>query len=334
MDIWVVELTKDGFPAKKAENMGEIINTEYNDCSPFIHPDGRTLYFASDGHIGMGDYDLFVSRLDYNAEWGVPKNLGYPINTKEEERSMIVNAKGDMALFASARQPGKGLDIYKFPLHEEVKPISVSYVKGYVYDSVTGNKLSASCELIDIETGIVIAEEQSEENTGKYLVCLPIDRNYAFNVSKDGYLFYSENFSLTNLEDPSEPFIMNIPLQPIREGVTIVLKNIFFDFNKFELQSSSYAELNKVVSFMLKNPHVRIEIGGHTDNVGNKEFNASLSTNRAKAVYNYLLSKGIEASRLSYKGYDFSMPIADNDTEVGRALNRRTEFKIVGINKQ
>ena len=333
MDIWVVELDKNGFPTKPAMNIGEPINTTYNDCSPFIHPDGRSLYFASDGHIGMGDYDLFLSRMDYNAQWGEPKNLGYPINTKGEERSMIVNAKGDMAMFASARQRGRGLDIYKFSLNEDVKPITVTYVKGYVYDSITGNRLSAKCELIDLETEIIIAEEQSEKVSGEYLVCLPVDRNYAFNVSKEGYLFYSENFSLADLEDPSEPIIMNIPLQPIKEGVTVVLKNIFFEFNKYDLKSNSYAELNKVLAFMLHNPHIQIEIGGHTDNVGAKEFNKTLSTNRAKSVYNYLISNGIEASKLSYKGYDFSMPIASNDTEEGRALNRRTEFKIVGISK-
>jgi outer membrane protein OmpA-like peptidoglycan-associated protein len=333
MDIYAVELGKDGFPVESAINLGETINTEYNDCSPFIHPDGRTLYFASDGHIGMGDYDLFVSRLGFDAKWSKPENLGYPINTKGEERSMIVNAKGDLAMFASARERGKGLDIYAFPLHEKVKPITVTYVKGYIYDSITGARLAANIELIDLETGTVMVDDISDENTGEYLVCLPVDRDYAFNVSKDAYLFYSENFSLTDLEDPSEPYIMNIPLQPIREGVTIVLKNIFFDFNKIELKSESYPELKKVVDFMVLNPHVRIEIGGHTDNVGNKEFNKNLSTNRAKAVYTYLINKGIEENRLSYKGYDFSKPIASNETEEGRALNRRTEFKIVGITR-
>ncbi|HPG74296.1 MAG TPA: OmpA family protein, partial [Bacteroidales bacterium] len=142
---------------------------------------------------------------------------------------------------------------------------------------------------------------------------------------------YSENFSLTNLEDPSEPYIMNIPLQPIKEGVTVVLKNIFFDFNDYQLKESSFAELSKVVEFMNANPHINIEIGGHTDNVGSKAFNQTLSANRSKAVYDYLISKGIDKSRLSYKGYDFSQPIADNNTEEGRALNRRTEFKIVGV---
>ncbi|HRW22727.1 MAG TPA: OmpA family protein, partial [Bacteroidales bacterium] len=205
--------------------------------------------------------------------------------------------------------------------------------KGYVYDSISSKRLAANLELIDLETGNIVVEDISDEQTGEYLVCLPVDRDYAFNVSRDAYLFYSENFSLTNLEDPSEPYIMNIPLQPIREGVTVVLKNIFFDFNKFELKSESYPELKKVIDFMVLNPHVKIEIGGHTDNVGNKDFNQTLSNNRAKAVYTYLINNGIESNRLSYKGYDFSIPIATNETEQGRALNRRTEFKIVGVSK-
>lgn len=332
MDIWKVELGADGFPVSTATNLGNVINTEYNECSPFIHPDNQTLYFASDGHIGLGDYDLFLARRDALGKWNEPVNLGYPLNTHGEERSLIVNAKGDIAMFASAREKGKGLDIYKFPLEiEEIKPITVSYVKGYVYDVETGVRLQAVCELLDLETEQLVARETSHAQTGDYLVCLPINRDYAFNVSKLGYLFFSENFSLTNLADPSQPYVMNIPLKPIKEGVTVVLKNIFFDFNDYQLKESSFAELSKVVEFMNANPHINIEIGGHTDNVGSKAFNQTLSANRSKAVYDYLISKGIDKSRLSYKGYDFSQPIADNNTEEGRALNRRTEFKIVGV---
>ncbi|HOE05522.1 MAG TPA: OmpA family protein [Bacteroidales bacterium] len=331
MDIWKVELDENGYPVSDAVNLGKVINTDMNECSPFIHPDDRTLYFASDGHVGLGDYDLFLSRRADDGSWAEPKNLGYPINTNGEERSLIVNAKGEIAMFASAREQNKGLDIYKFPLPEEAKPITVSYVKGYVYDVETGVRLQAICELIDLETEQLVTKELSHEQTGEYLVCLPIDRDYAFNVTRPGYMFYSENFSLSNLENPAEPYIMNIPLKPIKEGATVVLKNIFFDFNKFELKDASFAELNQVVEFMTKNPKIKIEIGGHTDNVGSKAFNQTLSSNRAKAVYDYLLTKGIAANRLSFKGYDFSQPIADNDTEEGRALNRRTEFKIVGL---
>ncbi|NLA24834.1 MAG: OmpA family protein, partial [Bacteroidales bacterium] len=317
MDIWKVDLDENGFPISEAVNLGRPINTEMNESSPFIHPDDKTLYFASDGHIGLGDYDLFLSRKDEKGNWTKPQNLGYPINTHGEERSLIVNAKGDLAMFASAREQGKGLDIYKFPLHEEAKPVTVNYVKGYVYDVETKLRLGAVCELIDLETEDLVAKEISDNNTGEYLVCLPIDRDYAFNVDKQGYMFYSENFSLSNLEEPTEPYVMNIPLKPLKAGVTVVLKNIFFDFNKYDLKAESYAELNKVVDFMNKNPKISIEIGGHTDNVGSKAFNQTLSTNRAKAVLDYLVNKGIDKSRLTFKGYDFAQPISDNDTDEG-----------------
>ena len=171
----------------------------------------------------------------------------------------------------------------------------------------------------------------SGDKDGEYMVCLPIDKDYAFNVSREGYLFYSENFSLTNLEHPEEPYIMNIPLQPIEKGVTVVLKNIFFKTDSYDLLPDSYTELGKVVEYMNANPKMKIEIGGHTDNVGTKAYNKTLSENRAKSVYNYLVSQGIAKERLSYSGYDFSIPIATNDTEEGRAQNRRTEFKVVSI---
>jgi len=186
--------------------------------------------------------------------------------------------------------------------------------------------------MLDIESGEVLVNTISEKGTGEYMVCLPVDRDYAFNVSKSGYLFYSENFSLTNLDDPSKPYIMNIPLQPIEDDITVVLKNVFFEFNSFELLTESYTELNKVIQYMNDNPSLKIEIGGHTDNIGSKEYNQTLSNNRARSVYEYLIEQGISKYRLSYKGYDFSVPIADNGTDEGRALNRRTEFKVISIN--
>ncbi len=329
-DIWKVEIDRDGIAKNPAVNLGPPINTEFEEISPFIHPDGKTLYFASNGLPGMGDFDLYYSRLDDNGNWQTPVNVGYPINTKGEERSLIVNAKGDIAMFASSTTK-RDLDIYYFKIPEEAKPVAVTYVKGYVYDMKTNKRLVAQCEMLDLENGEIIAEMVSEDGTGEYMVCLPIDKDYAFNVSKDGYLFYSENFSLTNLENPEEPYIMNIPLKPIEDGITVVLKNIFFEFNSFELLPESYTELKKVVDYMNHNPKMKIEIGGHTDNVGTKEYNKDLSQNRARSVYNYLISKSIEANRLSFKGYDFSVPIADNDTEEGRAKNRRTEFKVISI---
>jgi outer membrane protein OmpA-like peptidoglycan-associated protein len=330
-DIWGVRLDREGNALSKPSNLGPIINTEMDEVSPFIHPDGKSLYFASNGHIGMGELDLFVSKIDEEGNWSEPLNLGFPLNTHAEERSLIVNAKGNIAMFASAREEGKGLDIYYFEIPEDAKPTTVTYVAGYVYDIKTNKRLEAELELIDLETETIVAKQMSDAGTGEFLVCLPIDKDYAFNVSKAGYLFFSENFSLTNLENPEEPYQMLIPLQPIQEGISVIMKNIFFDFDSFDLLHESFAELNKITSFLKENPNLKIEIGGHTDNKGSKAYNQTLSENRAKSVYEYFIKQGIEKARLSYKGYDFSEPIADNETEEGRAKNRRTEFKVIGL---
>jgi len=279
----------------------------------------------------MGELDIFYSKLDKNGNWGKPINIGYPINTKGEERSMIVNAKGNLAMYASPSEKGD-LDIFKFDLPKVARPINTNYVTGFVFNKKNNARISnAFCELLNIETGEKVISIYSEENTGEYLVALPINNDYAFNVYKQGFLFYSEKFSLKNLEKPEEPYFLNIPLNPIEEGLTVVLKNIFFEFNSFELLPESYPELGKLIEYMTENKDIKIEIGGHTDNVGSKEYNKTLSENRAKSVYNYLIDKGIKKERLSYSGYDFSVPISDNSSDEGRALNRRTEFKIISI---
>ncbi|MFP4663513.1 MAG: OmpA family protein [Bacteroidales bacterium] len=332
-DIWRVEI-KPGLEFGQPENLGGTVNSPGADGSPFIHPDGRTLYFASNGHPGLGDFDLFVTRLMDDGSWTEPENLGYPINTHGEERSLIVNAEGDLAMISSEREGGYGgLDIYKFDLPEKVQPSRVTYVKGIVYDAETEKPLEAECRLLNFEDGSLAARQTSNRVDGSYLVVLPVGEEYAFNVDKSGYLFYSENFSLKDLEDPEEAYIMDIPLQPIREGKSVVLNNIFFDYDEFALKDESYAELSKLLEFLRKNPEVSIEIGGHTDNRGSAEYNKELSENRAKAVYSYLVDKGVSEDRLDYKGYGFEKPVADNDTEKGRAKNRRTEFKIVKINR-
>lgn len=331
MDIWRSEISDD-MSLKEPENLGDVINTDKDDCSPFIHPDGKSLYFASEGHIGMGNYDLYVTRMQEDGSWSEPHNLGYPINTHQEERSLIVNAKGDKAMFASERDSGVGgLDIYQFDLYDEAQPTRVTYVKGRVYDAKTGENLKADCKLIELFSGETAALETSDAKTGEYLVCLPVNHNYAFNVSKKGYLFYSENFSLRNLENPEEAYKMNIPLQPIEKGKSVILKNIFFEFDRSNLKPESKVELQKLIAFMNENPGLSIELGGHTDNVGNAEYNDALSINRAKTVYDYLIEHGIAKERMSYKGYGFSKPVAGNDTDEGRARNRRTEFKIIKV---
>ena len=329
-DIFKSVLNEDG-TWSEPENLGDSINSPGVEQSPFIHPDNNTLYFSSDGWIGMGGDDIFMSRKKPGGGWTTPLNLGYPINTQNNEIGLIVNAKGNLAMLSSDRIPENGLDIYQFELYNKVRPLIVTYVKGIVYNSENKNKLKAKFELIDLETSEVIIQSYSNEGSGEYLVCLPINKNYALNVSKEGYLFYSANFSLKNLADPSQPYQLNVPLQPLKVGKTVILKNIFFDTDLYDLKSESIAELEKLVKFLKDNPTLKIEISGHTDNVGSNEHNTLLSQNRAKAVYEYLIEKSISKDRLTYKGYSFSNPIDTNETEDGRANNRRTEFKIISI---
>jgi outer membrane protein OmpA-like peptidoglycan-associated protein len=310
-------------------NLGENINTRGNEQSPFIHPDNQSIYFSSEGHQNMGKGDIFISRLDSVKTWGPPINLGYPINTWNNELGLIVNAAGDMAYYASDRLLDRGLDIYEFPLYPEVRPVPVSYMKGRVYDSRTWKGIEAIFQLIDLQTGELVIESGSAGVEGEFLVSLPSGHNYALNVSKPGYLFYSDNFSLAEIHKKSDPFLKDVPLSPVIIGEKIILKNVFYALNSFEIQPESQTELNKIIEFLTENPDVRIEISGHTDNTGGIQYNQTLSEKRAKSVVDYLAGKGIQINRLSYRGYGSSIPVEPNETEEGRSANRRTELKIV-----
>lgn len=305
------------------------INTPGNESSVHIHPDGQTLYFASTGHPGFGGEDLFVTRIGANGEWTEPENLGYPINTSKNENSLLVSSKGEIAYFASNREGGKGgLDLYQFFLPESLRPVPVSFTKGYVYDIETKKPLDANFRLVDLNTGDLIVESKSDKR-GEFLVTLPSNRDYALEVDKDGYLFHSENFSLKENPDAAEPKYLNIGMSPVKAGESVVLRNIFFESGKYDLKKESDVELKKLLSFLQQNASLKVEIAGHTDNVGEEDDNLLLSTNRAKSVYTYLIVNGIPSSRISYKGYGESQPVATNDTEEGRAQNRRTVFTVL-----
>ncbi len=309
-------------------NLGPEINTSGDEQSPFIAKDDNTLYFNSDGHPGMGGVDLYVSRRSPDGRWQKPKNLGYPINSDKDETCLIIASNGKDAYMAREGDDSYGgLDLYSFEIYEEARPQKTGYLKGVTFDAVTKSKLSAKIELIDLETRKTIIESYSNKLSGEFLVCLQGNKNYALNVSKEGYLFYSENFSLKN-QSAVDPLVLNIPLQPISAGAKMVLKNIFFDSDKFSIKDESKVELDKLVQFLNTNPKVKIEVGGHTDNTGDSKKNVTLSGNRAKAVSDYLTANGIIAARLSFKGYAETQPISDNKTPEGRALNRRTEIKI------
>ena len=328
-DIWYSKLTPEGRWTPPV-NLGEVVNTGGYEESPFIHPDNRTLYFASTGHPGYGEKDIFYTKKDESGIWTTPKNLGYPINTWKEEIGLIVDASGTNAYFASGRDGGHGkLDILSFELYDEARPIPVTYVKGIVKNAVNKRPIKASFELIDLDTKEVVARSFSDAKDGGFIVCLPVNRDYALNVSKDGFLFHSEHFELTDTASSNKPFIKNVDLNPIKYGESVILRNIFFETASFELLPTSSAELGKLVGFLEKNVVMKIEIGGHTDNVGKDTYNQVLSNNRAESVKQYLLNNGIHPSRLSHKGYGETKPVADNRTEKGRALNRRTEFIVL-----
>lgn len=329
-DIYYSTLGEDGSWGAP-RNIGDKINTAGKEETVFIHPDGKTLYFGSDGHVGMGGLDLYVSHMNEKGEWSDPVNLGYPINTYGDENSILVDASGKLAYLASTRAGGMGgLDMYQFELYEAARPGKITYVKGTVFDAKTKKPLAAHFELIDLATGKSVIESDANSGNGQFLVCLPIDKDYGLNVSNPGYLFYSENFSLHELADVSQPFQLDIPLQPIDTGSVLELKNVFFETAKYDLKPESTAELDKLVAFLDANKSIRGELSGHTDNVGDKKMNQLLSQNRAKSVFDYLVSKGIDAKRLTYKGYGDTRPKVKNDSDEHRQMNRRTEFKIVG----
>ena len=329
IDIWKTEL-QEGNLWSKPINLGDSINTKEQDQSPFIHYDNKTLYFASNGHPGMGNQDLFLSRKDSSGIFGKAKNLGYPINTYDEEVSLTINTKGNKAYFASSKESEfGGLDLYTFKLTDENKPSQVTYVQGIVYDAESVDKLEANIRLINLSNDSTIAQSTSDRETGKFLICIPAGEDYAFNVSKEGYLFYSESFTLAQTNDTLKVYHFDIPLSPIRKGKKSILKNIFFDVDSYELQKKSFSELGKLYQFLEKNHNIKIEIGGHTDNTGSESHNNQLSLNRAKAVYDFLISKGVPKVRITYKGYGSLSPIDLNNTEKGRQNNRRTEFKIM-----
>jgi outer membrane protein OmpA-like peptidoglycan-associated protein len=326
-DIYVSNLLPGG-KWSVPENLGPSVNTPGDEQCPFIHADNQTLYFTSSNWPGYGDEDLYYIRKGPNAVWSNPVNLGYPINTIDREGTLFIAADGKTAYYASDRADSRGgLDIYSFELREEVRPYKTLWVKGKVFDKKTQKGLPSAVELIDLNTNTPFSKVQTDEQ-GNYFITLPVGKDYVFNVNRKGYLFYSDNFLLSQ-RSPDSTYEKNIPLLPIEKNASVVLKNIFFDVNKFVLKPESRAELDKLVQLMTENPTLKIEIGGHTDSIGKAPDNLKLSQNRAKAVVDYLISKKIPAIRLSSKGFGSTKPVALNKTEEGRAMNRRTEMKVL-----
>ena len=327
-DIWVSYKKAKG-TWTKAKNLGKDINTSKDDISPFLHWDNQTLYYSSKGFVGMGGFDIFLSRLDESGDWGVVQNIGYPINSPSDENSLIVAKDGRTAYFASAyfNQGRSDLDLYTFDLPQESRAREVAYVQGVITDAKTRKPIKAEIELVDLQSGRSYKSSHSDTD-GNYMLCLPTDAEYALTVSKKNYLFYSENIQL---KQEGSILLKNFKLEALEVGEQVRLDNIFFELEAYILKDASAIELNKIIQFMESNPFLVVEIGGHTDNSGSKNYNLDLSEQRAASVKNALVQRGLNSERIQIKGYGMSEPLNTNSSEEERAINRRTELKIIAV---
>lgn len=337
-DIYTSTLLDNG-TWSTAKKLSDNVNTPLEEESVLIHPDGKTLYFASRGHVGLGGLDLFVSRMDENGNWSKAENLGYPINTQFDENSLMVSPDGEIGFFASNREGGFGdLDIYYFIMPEHLRPTRTLYFDGIVFDATNKAPLAGKFKLIDVKTGKEIIVSEADKVTGEFMVSLPLNKEYALNVEYPGYNFFSQNFNMTN-PDSLESIHMDVPMIPVGNATPIVLANVFFDLNKATLRPESFVELNKLKEFLTLNPSLRIEIGGHTDTRGDDKVNQALSDARAKSVMDYLVQQGILANRLTSRGYGETQTVvsdaeiaklsSEKQKEAAHQKNRRTEYKFI-----
>lgn len=343
-DIYVSFKRKDG-KWSVAKNIGETINSKGDEEAPFIHADGSTLYFMSDGHPGMGSSDIYLTKTEDYANWTSPVNIGYPINTKDREGAIFVTADGQTGYFSkeiidstSIRNLNyrPNIDIYTFEMPIFARPNPVSYLKAVVVDAKNGSPIQAEVQLRSLENNLYEYAAWTDFD-GSLLVALPTLAKFGLFIEKEGYVFHSEHFSLDQSSNSLIPINKVIELVPITDennekDAIFVLQNVFFETNSAELDKISFIELDKLSSLLSSNPNIKVEISGHTDNVGEKEYNLNLSKERAKSVYNYLVKKGINTDRLTYIGHGDTKPVADNNTEEGRAENRRTEYRILSNN--
>ncbi len=328
-DLYISFLQNDG-TWSQPKNLGSQINTAGGEHSPFLASDLSTLYFSSEGYPGYGKNDIFLSRrLDSTWEhWSEPVNLGDHINTADWDAYFSVPASGEYAYFVSTSNPVQKEDIYRIKLPTSLKPASVVLISGRVLNSKTNSPISAKIVYEELPEGKEVGTAISNESTGEYKITLPASKKYGFHANSDGYLGINENIDLTKLEQYQE-LQRDLYLVPIEKGEKIKINNIFFEFGKSDLLPESFPELNRLAEFLQKNPEIKIQINGHTDNIGSDKDNKILSQKRASAVQDYLINKGIASARIKSIGYGESKPIKSNDTEEGRALNRRVEFIIL-----
>jgi len=341
------------------ENLGLPVNTKYSEESPFMLADGKTLYFSSKGHDSMGGYDVFKTTLDSTGKFTEPVNLGFPINTTQDDLFFFPTLDTNVIYYSSAKKGGYGdMDIYRITILKNVESIAV--IKGNIFDEIFFRPVTANIEIREIG-GDFKKKVTSYEKTGEYYINLPIDKKYQIIVTAPDYDTIVDHFEFVQnvkYQAITKMFLMKKPrptldeieyvaeevkvdsvakpvyfedIKDVKLGDKIILKNIFYDFDKSTLRPESIDELDKLVSFLQNRPTLRIEISGHTDNKGSARYNKKLSDDRAKSVVTYLVDKGIDIGRLEAKGYGFDEPIADNDTDEGRQMNRRTEFMVIGL---
>ncbi|SDL05326.1 Tetratricopeptide repeat-containing protein [Catalinimonas alkaloidigena] len=330
-DIWMAHQNDKG-EWQQPTNLGAPINTPGEDLAPFIHNNDKTLYFASDGHLGMGGRDLFFSELS-GKTWNTPKNLGYPLNTYLDESSLFVTADGQTAYYSKDdyTDPKKPLsEIYSFPMPPALQPSQkTGFVAGKVFDEETKKPLTATIELIDLNSGETVQKVTSDAQNGEYLIVLTQGSEYALYVNSPSYLFKSLAFDYKEKKQRTEGLTLDVPMSAVRAGSKTTLNNIFFASGEYKLLDESRVELNKLIGFLETNPDIKVEIEGHTDDVGTDAANLQLSKQRAQSVYTYLTEKGIASARLQYHGYGEAQPKVPNDSEEGRRQNRRIEFRIL-----
>lgn len=327
IDLYIVKKDEFGYWGVP-QNMGETINSTLNEKSPFFHVDGETMYFASQQFPSLGGYDIFISKLGDDNKWKKPHNLGYPINTEDDELGMFVTTDGQTAYFCSNKLDGVGgWDLYSFDLYDKVKPERVLFIRGDIKDSKGILVDSVSLELKNITTN---ETTKISVNGGKYVSALTLEDSddVLITFNKDGYAFNSHYISSTD-ESFSGPAKMDVEINKLESGKTFELNNIYFATDSFNINKVTKSILTEFSNYLKENSHLKLLISGHTDDVGNKEDNLILSTNRARSVYNFLVESGVDESRLSYKGFGEDRPIYDNSTRKGRAKNRRTECTIV-----
>ena len=332
-DIWYSILKKEGFWSTP-KNAGPIINTPDDESSPFLHADMRTLYFRSNGHIGMGSFDLFMAKRQKGGSWSEVKNLGYPINTEGQEGALTVSLDGTKAYFATdfnGENIQGHLDIYEFELPIHLRPEPCTYVNIRSIDSNTQMPVMGTLEIIDIGTNSKITKKKVDLN-GEVLIPIPVSKQMMINVSAEGYIFFSDNIILDTITHGMSPIKKTIHLEEISpttdstEGQSFVLKNILFESGTADLREVSIIEITKLEEILKTNAELELKIIGHTDDVGKDADNLILSQERARSVKRALVELGVNEARISTEGKGESRPVADNDTEKGRLTNRRTEF--------